>query len=353
MKEKVIVSYVTEHPIEGDAPRVMVYTDDTTSKRYKVEFYDRDLGSLLYTDYVMQNQWVSAKRQWFTNWLIKVYNGSGELIHTDIFNLEGKTVFIKFDAYAMGDNIAWIPYVEEFRKKHKCNVICSTFWNQLFVGKYPDILFVEPNIKVQNVYAQYYIGTRNELNKIYQPSLYLNNPLQKIASDILGLEYKEINPELNLYFGNRKKKKQVVISEYASLKVKEWNVPGGWQSVVDLFREKGYDVIVISKEYSYLKNVINKSGDLPIINRIIDILESEYYIGNSSGLSWLAWALGIPVILISDFTPPYHEFQNNCYRIYNTLYTRQEIRYEEVMHPVNISQVKNYIESIFSKKKYN
>jgi len=45
--------------------------------------------------------------------------------------------------------------------------------------------------------------------------------------------------------------------------------------------------------------------------------ESHFFIGISSGLSWLAWSSGIPVVLISGFTDVYLEPFNNINRIMN------------------------------------
>ena len=54
----------------------------------------------------------------------------------------------------------------------------------------------------------------------------------------------------------------------------------------------------------------------PIEERIQDLASSTYFIGVSSGLSWLAHSLGCHVFLISDFTPKNHEFTDNVTRIY-------------------------------------
>ena len=45
------------------------------------------------------------------------------------------------------------------------------------------------------------------------------------------------------------------------------------------------------------------------------IHHSEFFIGLSSGLSWLAWGMGKHVVMISNFTEPDHEFTTNCTRI--------------------------------------
>ena len=47
------------------------------------------------------------------------------------------------------------------------------------------------------------------------------------------------------------------------------------------------------------------------------INNSEFFIGLSSGLSWLAWSLGKRVVIISNFTEADHEF-TDCIRITNT-----------------------------------
>jgi len=48
---------------------------------------------------------------------------------------------------------------------------------------------------------------------------------------------------------------------------------------------------------------------------MVDLFYSEFFMGVSSGLSWVAWGCGKPVIMISDCTPLDHEFQTNMIRI--------------------------------------
>jgi len=338
---KIKIKFVTHTPLTVGSPSITVenspysYIEGNITDHHEKIVYNIRLDQ-------SNNFTVFGPKQWFGDWEITLYNPSGEQIHREKFNPKNKTVFIKSDARALGDNLAWIDYIDQFRVKHDCNVICSTFWNELFIESYPEIMFVNPNTRIDNVYAQYYIGTHNILNPTYQPSLYLNNPLQKIAADVLGLEYKESIAKLKLPT-HLPKKKQVTLSEYASLRVKEWNVVGGWQTVVDYFNSIGFEVIVISKESSYLKNITNKSGELSLEDRIKDIYQSQYHIGLSSGLSWLAQSCKTHTFLISDFTPPYHEIQSNTTRIYNEIHPRQFISYSEITQPVTLEHVLNKI----------
>jgi autotransporter strand-loop-strand O-heptosyltransferase len=72
----------------------------------------------------------------------------------------------------------------------------------------------------------------------------------------------------------------------------------------------------VSKEDNPFDNV-TKIQDTSIENTMNVIHHSELFIGLSSGLSWLAWALDKHVVMISNFTEPNHEFISNCTRIYN------------------------------------
>jgi len=303
------VSYVSNFPIKGDSPKLSLRRSGT----FHYYFVDNDTNELIFSGVSTGNETIIGARQWFTNWAISVENDDNEIIFVDFFNAENKTVFIKMDAYALGDNIAWIPYIEEFRKKHKCNIICSTFWNFLFEQTYPDILFVKPNTEVKNVYAQFYIGaTKDGLNTKYCPITTINNPLQMIASISLGLEHEEIRPIISRpeNLKNNFNSKYVCISEFASSETKMWKEKNGWQTIVDFLNSNGYKVVVISKEPTALKNIINKSGDYHINDRINDLVFCEFFMGVSSGLSWLAWGLNKEVVMISDYTPHYHEFEN-------------------------------------------
>lgn len=308
------VSYVTTQPKIGDAPRVTINGD--IEETYRVDFKDID-GNVLSSGLCKTNQTIISNiRQWYVKWHILVYDSNNNLVYQDIFNPSNKTVFIKMDSFALGDSIAWIPYVEEFRKKHNCHVICSTFHNNLFINTYPKILFVKPNTVINNVYSQYYIGAMDEPNYIYAPFMSKVGNLQYLAAKTLGLEMGEIRPPLDMGFKKIKPSsgKYVTLSEFGSSVNKSWGVENGWQSIVDYLNTCGYRVVIISKEPTNLVGVIDKTGDIPIEERISDIKGCSFHLGVSSGLSWLAWSLGKKVIMISDVTPTWHEFKSNLVR---------------------------------------
>lgn len=314
--KKIKFDYKNTLPKEANAPSVNIIGYE--NEEFIVSFYVKRNGHfvLVSRGFCKGNQTIiSGSHQWFDNWLIQVHQGI-DLIAQDFFDPRDKVVFIKMDAYALGDNIAWIPYIEEFRKNYGCTMICSTFHNDLFKNLYPEILFVAPNINIDNVYAQYYIGATNKYEIKYSNTISDENPLQATAYNNLGLKPKELRPHLETLLSRKQyNKKYVCISEYASHESKHWKYPGGWQAVVNFINSRGYDVVVISKEPTNLENVINLTGNSHILNRAQTLLDAELFIGVSSGLSWLSWAVDTHVVMISDVTPINHEFQSNITRI--------------------------------------
>lgn len=283
-----------------------------------VSFYNEDNSELIHRSNIKCNMWTKTNRQYYTNWRLEVKDISGKILFNKSINLSDKRVYISIESSSIGDNLAWMPFLEEFRKKHNCNLIVSTFWNHLFEGVYTDIEFVTPGSVVENIYAMYKVGCFYDSNM--EPELCNTIPLQKVASNILRLEHTEIKPLIDR---NKSKvwpltltQKFVAIAPHSTAGLKYWNNPTGWQEVVDFLISKGYYVFNVSREGSNLNGVKNLN-DYSIEEIIGCIRGCDFFIGLSSGLSWLAWALEKHVFLISNFTNKEHEFLSNCTRITN------------------------------------
>jgi autotransporter strand-loop-strand O-heptosyltransferase len=134
------------------------------------------------------------------------------------------------------------------------------------------------------------------------------------ATNILGLDYAEIKPEI---IG---KEESVVLKPYVTIATnstagcKFWTREG-WQEVINYLHEQGYLVFNTSLEGNPFDNC-QQLVDTSLPRTISAIYNSKLFIGLSSGLSWLAWALEVPVVMISNFTEANHEF--SCHRVTNT-----------------------------------
>ena len=280
----------------------------TSASDFRVEFYDGP--TLIYHDNLKCNHWVKLAREYYTKWRTVVYK-DGVKVYDKLLNLEGKRVYISFDSSSLGDTIAWMPYVEEFRCLHNCEVVVSTFKNFLFEKEYPMLEFVDPGTNVNNLYAMYKLGWFYNENK--EPVLPNTIPLQKAATNILGLEYKEIKPKITLPNSVEPTSKYVTIATNSTAGCKFWTKEG-WQEVINRLHEKGFTIVNVSLEENPFDNCQGLL-DTSMTNTMYNIYNSEFFIGLSSGLSWLAWALEVPVIMISNFTDENHEFK--CYRVTN------------------------------------
>lgn len=167
------------------------------------EFIDKSTNKVVYTTTLKSHHWSRVNKKYFIDWNIKVYQHN-KLIYDYHFNCEGKRVFIVLDSKSLGDTLAWFPMVDEFRKKHNCHVVVSTFHNDWFIEQYPELEFVEPGSTCENLYAMYNLGWfyfegGNEVDLSRNVSDFRKIPLQQSASDILGLPPVEVRPKLKTY----------------------------------------------------------------------------------------------------------------------------------------------------------
>lgn len=301
-------------------------SDETFKVRWFDSHYTQD--NLIYETEIKSNSWTRLNREYYSDWAVEVLDSNNNLVYADRYNDKGKRVYIAFDSRSLGDTLAWMPYCEEYRKKHGCNVVVSTFWNKLFVDTYPEIEFVEPGSTVKNLYAMYSLGWFYNTNK--EPELPNTIPLQKTASNILGLEYKEIKPIIGFELMEPPIEKYVTIATNSTAGCKFWSKEN-WQEVINYLVSKGYKVINVSLEDNPFDNC-SVPVDKSINTTINFILHSDFFIGLSSGLSWLAWTLNKEVIMISNFTEAEHEFK--CHRpinknVCNGCWNNPELRFDK------------------------
>jgi len=283
-----------------------------SDSEYNVKFFDES-GICHYDNKIKTNHWIKLNRKYFTKWNTKILE-DGVLIYDKTLDYKGKRVFINFDSRSLGDTISWIPYVLEFKNVHQCDVIVSTHLNHLFRNVYPELEFVEPGNVVHNIHGQYNLGWFYDTNK--EPVLPNTIPLQKAATNILGLPYTEIKPRISYKIYDRPyEEKYITIATNSTAGCKFWTKEG-WQELINYFHSLGYKVINVSKEDNKFNNCEKvKNTEMDYTMNVIH--HSEFFVGLSSGLSWLSWAMGKHVVMISNFTESNHEFTSNCTRITN------------------------------------
>ena len=246
-----------------------------------------------------------------------------------VMDLRGRHVIIKFPVGTLGDIIGWFSYAEKFRQKHGCRLECSMAQNliDLIAGQYPDIEFsVPPVTNSSEPYASYRVGLFFGGNQDYQPYDFRQVGLARTAGYILGVDPQEMPPRLPPDLPREIAEPYVCIAVKSTNLAKMWNNGYGWEQVIAHVKGLGYRVLCIDRErtvgvgwaWNHLPHDAEDfTGDRPIVERAAMLRHAEFFVGLSSGLSWLAWAAGTPVVLVSGFTLPTCEFPTP-YRVHNT-----------------------------------
>ena len=293
---------------------------------YKINFIDNDTHAIHYSNDISTGGWVACGLDYYVNWRVEAINiETGNIDFEYEQDFTNKNVFVWFDTVALGDTLAWMPVVEEFRKKHKCKMYCSTFWNDYLVESYPETSFIVPESGFNDFVSSYRIGFF-ELSP-QSPVDMKDVSLQNLCAGILGIkDFKETRCKIKVKETETElEKPYVCIGTQSTAQAKYWNYLGGWDKVVDFLSEKGYNVVCIDKHPSFGQgeyfNVVPKNAigrhDRSLDQTIATLDGAEFFIGLGSGLSWLAWALNKHVILISGFSNPKSEFYSKCVRLHN------------------------------------
>lgn len=300
---------------------------------YRLLFRDSLTGTCVYNMDVKPGAIVESVKKYFIPFEFEIYHKGEEtpfFKHT--FNAEGKQVLIQLPIGTLGDTIAWFSYVERFQQKHKCKIVVSmaTFIADIWRKQYPDITFIgKEETKNYSPYACYYLGLFFQNNTTHQPYDFRYVGLHKTAGLILGLEHPDLDdlpPRVDLTAPRQIKEPYVCIAAKASSQPKMWNNPHGWREVVSYLKDAGYRVLCIDKAqeegfettWNYMPfGSEDFTGNKSLQERINLIKDADFFIGLSSGLSWLAWMCKVPVVMISGFTEPANEFYTP-YRIINT-----------------------------------
>ncbi|MFA5346506.1 MAG: autotransporter strand-loop-strand O-heptosyltransferase [Methanoregula sp.] len=277
-------------------------------REYEVT-YSNPVDGTVYGLKQKPGMWSRPKPKYYRNWTIKAtLDGVAKFEHK--MDLKGKRVLVSMGSKALGDTLAWMPYVDEFRKKHECHVVCAGWWQDIF--DYPEIEFVAPGSEVPDVYASYSVGCFDDQPDM-NPLNWRTVPLQKVAADILGLDYEPVKAKLKLCGNRTTDKPTVCFSEFSTMQNKFWNREGGWQEVVNYLNTNGYECVSVSAEKSLLQNITVHNGQ-NIQETIRDIANGDFYIGLNHGPAWIAYSLGKPCVFITGVSEEWNDFPN-LYRI--------------------------------------
>ena len=222
-------------------------------------------------------------------------------------------ILVELLSNSMGDTIGAMPCINKFSEINSEVIVrINPFFEKFFKTSFPDIVFYREGM---------------EYSKHLKIDYDFTKPLQTGFAEQLGfMDWEYIRPKIDVNIGERPiKNKYVTISVHSTSQLKYWNHPNGkieqpnstyWDELCGLIRKSGYTPVVVEKDEMFgippLRNGLpkkaNKKFGISLEETINYIYHSEFFIGLSSGLSWLAHSMGKPVVMISNFTEDWNEF---------------------------------------------
>ena len=299
-----------------------------TGGAWRVRLSDRDTGNVLF-DIELWSGHVNSSKRYFVPFRLEVWSHD-ECVLCHDYDAADRDVLIRFPVGTIGDVIGWIGYAVKFKQRHRCRLTCAMgeALIPLFRAAYPDISFIaHEQVQAERYYATYSVALFfDDSDLVFQPCDFRQVGLHRTAAYILGVDPAERPPSVALADDSRPiAEPYVCIAVQATTQCKHWNNPDGWDSIIAFLKATGYRVICIDQKADHsrdgFRNQIpsqaeDQTGDRPLQERARWLKHCAFFIGLSSGLSWLAWAVGAPVVLISGFTHPINEFATP-YRVIN------------------------------------
>jgi autotransporter strand-loop-strand O-heptosyltransferase len=296
---------------------------------WRAQLRDLDTGNILFETDSTGGTFINSTKRYYLRCAIEVWQGESHVFCHE-YSAIGRDVLIQFPVGTLGDLLGWFPYAVKFKAQHDCRLTCamSELLIPLFHDAYPDIRFVtHEQVEPEQFYATYSIGLFfDDANYVWQPCDFRLVGLHRTAGYILGVDPTEMPPRIALDDDGRPiAEPYVCIAAQSSSQAKYWNNPVGWREIVRFLRESGYRVVCIDQKSVHGHGIVwnhipygaeDETGDVPLVERARWLKHAEFFVGLSSGLSWLAWAVGTPVVLISGFTHPINEF-TTPYRVVN------------------------------------
>jgi autotransporter strand-loop-strand O-heptosyltransferase len=295
---------------------------------WRVRLSDIETGNILFDTEIKAGR-VNSTKRYFVRIRVEVWAEGREVLVHD-YQARDREVLIQFPVGTLGDSLGWVPYAIKFKELHNCRLTCALGEKliPLLSSAYRDVTFIpHEEVKPERYYATYSMGLFfDDKDGMHQPCDFRHVGLHRTAGYILGVDPTEIPPRLKLEDRSRPiPEPYVCIGVQSTTQCKYWNNPHGWHEIVVFLKEAGYRVICIDQKPTHGHGLIwnhiphgveDETGDRPLQERARWLKHAEFFVGLSSGLSWLAWASGIPVVLISGFTHPTNEF-DTPYRVIN------------------------------------
>ena len=286
---------------------------------------DYDSGIVFFDQNVSEIVLISLET-YYIHWQIEVFC-DGEQVFGHVFDPMGQKIRLAFHSPLIGDMLSFLPYIPMVRDYWHADVYFSIDerMREICERLFPDIR--QRSTIEEGTYATFYFFPGLGGVWGWVPMDGRTFPMTQTGQMILGLPYAPSKP---VWIPGPRviKEPYVCIGVQASMSGKGWHYPGGWEEVTAYLMDLGYRVLCIDKAKHYTRtteftmnmpeNAEDFTGDRPLLERADMLCHADFFIGLCSGLSWLAYTVDCPVVMIGGFSMFWAEFPTP-YRVYNRL----------------------------------
>jgi len=314
----VVTIDVKAHVTTGRTTRLHI--DQLPPGKHLARFWDTSSDRLVYETQVEAGRWYQPSQHWFTPWRVEILQEDKRVWEWTVPTQGGK-VAVQFDTSSLGDSLAWMGQVERFKehwgfskvwvKTHK-----DWLWDREYYAE-RDIEIVDKlPVDVTTVHLGVYYSKEVPWDRAEHRMDWRKIHLAQVASDRLGTPFSERRPRLGAQFQKAPLKPVtkpiVTFASHSTAGAKYWQRDSCWKELIEAMPEWRW--IHTSKEGK--REGAEQSGES--LEEVAGwIRSSDFFVGISSGLSWFAWALGVPTFVISGFTPEVVERSEGIWTIQN------------------------------------
>ena len=285
---------------------------------WRVRLSDLDTGNILYDTTIAAGRVSSAKR-YYVRARIEVWQGGASVLTHD-YSADGRDVLIQFPVGTLGDTMGWFPYAVKFKELHGCRLTCAMSGED-----HPAV----PR-RLSGHHLRHPRGGQarallrdllalglffDDKDFIQQPTDFRHVGLHRTAGYILGVDPTEAPPRIALADDSRPIAEPYVCIARAEHDAEQILEQSGRLARDRAVSESGTATASSASTRSRCTARASSGTRSPTAPRTRPatgrwqerarwLKHAEFFVGLSSGLSWLAWAVGAPVVMISGFTHP-------------------------------------------------
>jgi autotransporter strand-loop-strand O-heptosyltransferase len=225
-------------------------------------------------------------------------------------------ILVHIESHALGDSVGAAAIISKYQQLNGYDVTVISNHSKLFIKSYPNLKFIGIDEPVTDFY-------NDRIQTLYKFDIPL---LEGYAKDF-GITTEGVTLKVDSVEKQRPiKNKYVCIGVHSTAQCKYWNYPGGWDILSKMLRKKGLTPVVVERDELFgiegHMNGLPQSAVKKVGMNFSDVLNyiqhCEFYIGLSSGLSWVAQGLGKPTVIISNVTSKDNEYiDEKTLRIYD------------------------------------